>query len=215
MAAEKEGTLTNTSRLVQWHDKVCDPPGDSRSDLWFIYHLGQRLKQLYAESAEPRDTAIQALTWKYPVSGDTCGAGCGSSPARDQRLHRRRSQAGQELPGTQGRRQHGLRWLDVLCGIFPGQHDNRSRSRSRTARRALAATRAGPSHGPTIAAPCTIVHLLTSTESPGQSASGWCGGMTAGEVDRQRHARLRADQTARHATRLEQAAAWHGRARRR
>ncbi len=27
MAAEKEGTVTNTSRLVQWHDKVCDPPG--------------------------------------------------------------------------------------------------------------------------------------------------------------------------------------------
>ena len=41
MAAEKEGTLTNTTRLVQWHDKVCDPPGDSRSDLWFIYHLGK------------------------------------------------------------------------------------------------------------------------------------------------------------------------------
>ena len=32
MAAEKEGTVTNTSRLVQWHDKVCEPPGDSRSE---------------------------------------------------------------------------------------------------------------------------------------------------------------------------------------
>ena len=40
MAAEKEGSMTNTSRLVQWHDKVCDPPGEARSDLWFIYHLG-------------------------------------------------------------------------------------------------------------------------------------------------------------------------------
>ena len=62
--------MTNTSRLVQWHDKVCDPPGDSRSDLWFIYHLGRRLKQLYADSTEPRDAAIQALTLDYPVSGD-------------------------------------------------------------------------------------------------------------------------------------------------
>ncbi len=74
MGPEKEGTMTNTSRLVQWHDRVCDPPGDSRSDLWFIYHLGRRLKQLYAESAEPRDAAIQALTWTYPVSGEHCGA---------------------------------------------------------------------------------------------------------------------------------------------
>jgi formate dehydrogenase major subunit len=69
MSAEKEGTMTNTSRLVQWHDKVCDPPGDCRSDLWFIYHLGKRLKQLYADSTEARDRPLQALTWEYPVNG--------------------------------------------------------------------------------------------------------------------------------------------------
>ena len=54
MSAEKEGSMTNTSRLVQWHDKLCDPPGDCRSDLWFIYHLGRQLKQLYAGSTEAR-----------------------------------------------------------------------------------------------------------------------------------------------------------------
>ncbi len=35
----------------------CEAPGDSRSDLWFIYHLGKRLKALYADStraARPR-----------------------------------------------------------------------------------------------------------------------------------------------------------------
>ena len=31
--AEKPGTLTNTQRLLQWHDKAVDPPGDCRSDL--------------------------------------------------------------------------------------------------------------------------------------------------------------------------------------
>src|SRR4051794_19138898 len=65
LAAEKDGTVTNTTRLVQWHDKVVEAPGDSRSDLWFIYHLGKRLKQLYADSTEPRDAAIKALTWQY------------------------------------------------------------------------------------------------------------------------------------------------------
>src|SRR3546814_5103976 len=43
LAGEKEGTFTNTHRLVQWHDKVIDGPGDSRSELWFMYHLGKRL----------------------------------------------------------------------------------------------------------------------------------------------------------------------------
>ena len=66
LSAEKDGTVTNTSRLVQWHDAVLDAPGDSRSDLWFIYQLGKRLKQLYAGSSLKRDAAIQALTWQYP-----------------------------------------------------------------------------------------------------------------------------------------------------
>ena len=70
MAGEKDGSMTNTSRLVQWHDAVLDAPGDSRSDLWFVYHLGKRLKQLYAGSQEPADQAIQALTWQYPERGE-------------------------------------------------------------------------------------------------------------------------------------------------
>jgi formate dehydrogenase major subunit len=69
MPGEKEGSVTNTSRLVQWHDKVLDAPGDSRSDLWFIHELGKRLKALYADSTLERDRAIQALTWDYPVKG--------------------------------------------------------------------------------------------------------------------------------------------------
>jgi formate dehydrogenase major subunit len=69
LAGEKDGTMTNTSRLVQWHDAVLEAPGDSRSELWFIYHLGKRLKQLYAGSTATRDAAIQALTWDYPERG--------------------------------------------------------------------------------------------------------------------------------------------------
>ena len=69
-AGEKSGTFTNTHRLLQWHDQVVDGPGDSRSDLWFVYHLGQRLKALYAESRDARDSPIQALTWDYPVEGE-------------------------------------------------------------------------------------------------------------------------------------------------
>ncbi len=70
LAGEKDGTVTNTSRLVQWHDVVLDAPGDSRSDLWFIYHLGKRLKELYAGSTAPADAAMQALTWDYGERGE-------------------------------------------------------------------------------------------------------------------------------------------------
>ena len=69
LAGEKDGTVTNTSRLVQWHDMVLDAPGDSRSDLWFIYHLGKRLKQLYAGSTLDRDAPMRDLTWIYAERG--------------------------------------------------------------------------------------------------------------------------------------------------
>lgn len=62
---EKPGTLTNTQRLVQWHDKAVDPPGDCRSDLWFMWNLGRSLKQLYAGSALNRDAGLLNLTWSY------------------------------------------------------------------------------------------------------------------------------------------------------
>ena len=61
----KDGTLTNTQRLLQWHDKAVDPDGDCRSDLWFVYNLGKRLKRLYADSLDERDLPLRYLTWDY------------------------------------------------------------------------------------------------------------------------------------------------------
>ena len=64
-AAGKDGCFTNTQRLIQWHDKAVDPPEDCRSDTWFVYHLGKRLKELYAGSTAARDQGLLNLTWDY------------------------------------------------------------------------------------------------------------------------------------------------------
>jgi len=64
-APEKDGSLTNTQRMLQWHDKAIDPPGDCRSDAWFLYQLGKRLKELYAGSTNPKDQPLLHLTWDY------------------------------------------------------------------------------------------------------------------------------------------------------
>ncbi|HLX55833.1 MAG TPA: molybdopterin dinucleotide binding domain-containing protein, partial [Ktedonobacteraceae bacterium] len=64
-STEKEGSFTNTQRMLQWRDKAVDPAGDARSDLWFVYHLGKRLKELYAGSKEWRDQGLLTLTWDY------------------------------------------------------------------------------------------------------------------------------------------------------
>jgi formate dehydrogenase major subunit len=66
---EKDGTFTNTQRLLQWHHKACDPPGESRSDLQWIYHLGRLIREKLADSTDPKNRPILDLTWDYPLDG--------------------------------------------------------------------------------------------------------------------------------------------------
>ncbi|TMM00293.1 MAG: formate dehydrogenase [Actinobacteria bacterium] len=67
---EKPGSFTNTQRLVQWRDKALDPPGDARSELWFMNHLTKRVKAHYASSEKARDWPIRNLAWDYPELGE-------------------------------------------------------------------------------------------------------------------------------------------------
>jgi formate dehydrogenase major subunit len=67
---EKEGTFTQTQRLLQWREKAVDPPGDARSELWFFYHLGRIMREKLAGSAERRDRALLDLAWEYPTHGE-------------------------------------------------------------------------------------------------------------------------------------------------
>lgn len=66
---EKEGTFTQTQRLLQWREKAVEPPGDARSELWFFYHLGRIIRRKLAGSADPRDRAPLDLAWDYPTHG--------------------------------------------------------------------------------------------------------------------------------------------------
>ncbi len=65
---EKEGSFTQTQRMLQWHDKAVDPPGDARSELQFFFELGRALRARVAASQEERDLALRNLTWDYPVT---------------------------------------------------------------------------------------------------------------------------------------------------
>jgi formate dehydrogenase major subunit len=64
---EKDGSFTNTQRLLQWHWQAVEPKEDCRSELWFYFHLGRRIKQMLADSEEERDRLVKALRWEYPT----------------------------------------------------------------------------------------------------------------------------------------------------
>ena len=66
---EKAGSFTNTQRLLQWHHQAVEPVGDVRSDLWFTYHLGRRIRAKLAASTDDADRPVLDLTWDYPTTG--------------------------------------------------------------------------------------------------------------------------------------------------
>jgi formate dehydrogenase major subunit len=67
---EKDGSFTNTQRLLQWHYKAVEPSHDCRSELWFYYHLGRAIREKLEDSIEQRDRPVLDLTWYYPVQGE-------------------------------------------------------------------------------------------------------------------------------------------------
>jgi formate dehydrogenase major subunit len=69
--SEKNGSFTNTQRLLQWHHQAVEPAGDARSELWFTYHLGRKIREKLSGSADEMDRPVQDLTWEYPTEGET------------------------------------------------------------------------------------------------------------------------------------------------
>jgi len=67
---EKDGSFTNTQRLLQWHFKAVEPKHDSRSELWFYFHLGKRIKAKLKDSSEPRDELVKLLRWDYTTHSE-------------------------------------------------------------------------------------------------------------------------------------------------
>ena len=76
---EKNGTFTNTDRMVQLARKATEPPGQAREDLWIIVQLAQRLgldwkyahpKQVFNEMRKGM-SSIAGITWER-LERDSC-----------------------------------------------------------------------------------------------------------------------------------------------
>jgi formate dehydrogenase major subunit len=68
---EKEGSASNSGRLIQWRYQAVKPGGDIRSDLWYANALALELKKLYKE--DPKAVfpdPIVKLNWNYGEDPD-------------------------------------------------------------------------------------------------------------------------------------------------
>jgi formate dehydrogenase major subunit len=131
--AEADGSFTNTQRLVQWHHKAADPPGNCRSDIWFTYHLGKRLKTLYAGSELARDQGFKHLVWDYEPHAPAPGSRIADEPdvlAILKEINGFETETGTHIPGFAALKDDGsttcASW--IYCGIFPAPDTNRAAS---------------------------------------------------------------------------------------
>jgi formate dehydrogenase major subunit len=127
--AETEGSFTNTQRMLQWHFKAADPPGQCRSDPWFTHQLALRLKKLYAGSDLPRDQGFKNLTWDF---GADTAAHVQGEPDVTKVLREingyRTGEPSRHLAGFDELKDDGsttcASW--IYCGVFPAPERNLS-----------------------------------------------------------------------------------------
>lgn len=133
---EKDGSVTNTERVVQWHERALDPPGDCRSDAWFVYQLGQRLQRLAQAEPQERDAGLLALTWDYDPPADV-PLPRGLQPVAGEpdlervlmEINGYRVASGEQLKGAGELREDGSTACGsrLYCGVFPAPGQNLSR----------------------------------------------------------------------------------------
>lgn len=65
--AEEDGSLVSSSRVLQWHWKGAEPPGEARGDMEIIADLFTRMKTAYVKDGGAFPDPIVNLTWPYKI----------------------------------------------------------------------------------------------------------------------------------------------------
>ena len=135
--AEEDGSLTNSSRWLQWHWKAADAPGEARSDIAIMSGLFRRMRAMYRKDGGAFPDPILNLSWNYTnpiepgpdelakeVNGTALAEVKDASGARAAA----RRPAARRLRAVARRRHHRLRLLDLLRLLDrAGQHDGAAR----------------------------------------------------------------------------------------
>jgi len=64
-SVEKEGSITNSGRWMQWRYKAANPPGEALPDAEIINLIYEELKKLYVEEGGKTPDPIVNLKWDY------------------------------------------------------------------------------------------------------------------------------------------------------
>jgi formate dehydrogenase-N alpha subunit len=122
---EKEGSISNSSRWMQYRWQAIKPLGESKADLEIIHELTTRIKALYKNEAGPAAAPINALYWNY---------GEGHHPDIDlvaKEINGYDVNTGKLINGFGNLKDDGStcsgNW--IYCGFYPEEGKNRSKNR--------------------------------------------------------------------------------------
>ena len=118
--AEKDGSMTNSARWLQWKNAAVPPPGQARLDQDIVAQVFLRVRELYQKEGGKFPEPIVNLTWPYvdvqhPALGDLAKEMNGKALAD---LNDPKTQVtikrGQQLPGFAWLKDDGT----TSCGIW-------------------------------------------------------------------------------------------------
>lgn len=67
---EKEGSVVNSGRMIQWRRQAVPPRGQAKHDLWILDQMFRAVRALYQGSPDPKDRPILDLLWDYGPEAD-------------------------------------------------------------------------------------------------------------------------------------------------
>ena len=65
---EKEGTVTNSGRWIQWRYQAVNPPGEAKSDLWIANEMFKAIRSEYKKGGVFPDPILN-MNWDYDIPG--------------------------------------------------------------------------------------------------------------------------------------------------
>jgi formate dehydrogenase major subunit len=134
--AEKDGSMTNSSRWLQWKNVALPPPGQARLDQDILAQIFLKVKALYQKEGGKFPDPILNLTWpyidpKHPALADLAKEINGKALADlEDPVTKQQIKAGEQLPGFAWLKDDGT----TACGnwIYSGSW---TQAGSQTARR--------------------------------------------------------------------------------
>ena len=141
--AEEPGSFTNSSRVLQWHQRATEPPGEAKTDAEIMASLFMRMRDLYKKDGGTFPDAIVNMAWAYSnpnnpapeeVAREFNGKALGDvmappDPKNPKEPPKVLVKAGEQLPGFAMLRDDGStscgNWL--YCGSWSQAGNNMAR----------------------------------------------------------------------------------------